>query len=156
MAANHRDKGGSAEYLCLHKQPQFLSTRSGIQDQRSYLVGTEYRSSPGPAFISMNYHDAPCAVCYAPTRIAKITIPGRISCPPSWTREYYGYLMAAGHYTTQKSRVPLCVDVNAQSVPGSATAYVDSLLYFIETQCRGIACPPYSNGAEITCAVCTK
>ena len=152
MAGTHRDQAGSAEYLCLHKQPQFLSTRSGIQDQRSYLDGTEYRSSQGPVFNSMADHDAPCAVCYAPTRIAKITIPGRISCPPSWTREYYGYLMAGRYHTAHKSRVPLCVDVNAQSVPGSATAYVDSLLYFIETRCRGIACPPYSNGAEITCA----
>ena len=71
VAANHRGQGGSAEYLCLHKQPQFLSTTPGIQGERSYLDGTEYRSSQGPAFISMNYHDAPCAVCYAPTRIAK-------------------------------------------------------------------------------------
>ena len=156
MAGAFRHQGGSAEYLCLHKQPQFLSTNPGIQEQRSYLYGAEYRSSDGPAFANMANHDAPCAVCYAPTRIAKITIPGRISCPPSWTREYYGYLMAEGHYTTHKSRVPLCVDVNPQSVPGSATAYQDSLLSFIETRCRGIACPPYSYGAEITCAVCTK
>ena len=156
VAGAHHTQGGSAEYLCLHKQPQFLSTTPGIQDQRSYLYGAEYRSSQGPAFTSMTNHDAPCAVCYAPTRNTKITIPGRISCPPSWTREYYGYLMAEGWATYQKSRVPLCVDVNPQSVPGSATAYVDSLLYPIETRCRGIACPPYSNGAEITCAVCTK
>ena len=156
MAGAGYREAGSAEYLCLHKQPQFLSTTPGIQDQRSYLDGTEYRSSQGPAFANMANHDAPCAVCYAPTRIAKITIPGRISCPPSWTREYYGYLMAAGHYISHQSRVPLCVDVNPQSVPESARAYIDSLLYFIETRCRGIACPPYSNGAEIICAVCTK
>ena len=156
MAGTRHDQAGSAEYLCLHKQPQFLSTRSGTQGEGSYLEGTEYASSQGPAFTSMAGHDAPCAVCYAPTRIAKITIPGRISCPPSWTREYYGYFMAERYHPTRKSRVPLCVDIRAQSVPGSGSGYFDSTLYFIETRCRGIACPPYSNGAEITCAVCTK
>ena len=156
VAGADHSQAGSAEYLCLHKQPQFLRTRSGVQSTRSYLYGTEYRSIEAPAFTSMLNHDAPCAVCYAPTRIAKITIPGRISCPPSWTREYYGYLMAEGRYTNYQSRVPLCVDVNAQSVDGSSRENGNSKLYFIETRCRGIACPPYSNGAEITCAVCTK
>ena len=112
MAGAAHTHGGSAEYLCLHKQPQFLSTRSGTQEEGSYLYGTEYRTSQGPAFANMANHDAPCAVCYAPTRIAKITIPGRISCPPSWTRKYYGYLMADRYNPNHKSRVPLCVDVN--------------------------------------------
>ena len=156
MAGTRHDQAGSAEYLCLHKEPQFLSTEPGLQSWRSYLEGTEYLSREGPAFNSMNYHDAPCAVCYAPTRIAKITVPGRISCPSSWTKEYYGYLMADRYHTGHKSRIPLCVDVNAESVPGSVSERFDSLLYFIEARCRGIACPPYFNGAEITCAVCTK
>ena len=105
MTGTPHDEAGSAEYLCLHKEPQFLSTESGLQTRRSYLDGTEYLTMEGPAFTSMTYHDAPCAVCYAPTRIAKITIPGRISCPPSWTREYYGYLMAARFSIVQKSGV---------------------------------------------------
>jgi hypothetical protein len=104
----------------------------------------------------MQYHDAPCALCYTSTRATKITIPGRISCPPSWTREYYGYLMTEGHYESHKPRVPVCIDVNSESVPGSAGFNNDALLYFIETRCNGIACPPYSDGAEITCVVCTK
>ena len=32
----------------------------------------------------------------------------------------------------------------------------DSLLYFIETRCEGIPRPPYFDGAEIACAMCTK
>ena len=67
-----------------------------VQSWRSYLEGI---SREGPTFNSMNYHDAPCAVCYAPTRIAKITVSGRIACHPSWTREYYGYLMADQYHT---------------------------------------------------------
>ena len=157
MAGSHHFEGGSAEYQCLHQQPQFLSTTPGIQELRGFLYGTEYevQDSP-PAFSDMFRHDAPCAVCYTPTRTAKIIIPARTSCPPSWTREYYGYLMADRYRSNQKTRVPVCIDVNAESVAGSAGQNGASLLYFLETRCTGIRCPPYSNGAEIACAVCTK
>jgi hypothetical protein len=104
----------------------------------------------------MIHHDAPCALCYNSTRTAKIIIPGRTSCPPSWTREYYGYLMAAAHYGSHQPKVPVCMDVNSELVPGSAGIHTDSLLYFIETRCKGIPCPPYFDGAEISCVVCTK
>ena len=46
--------------------------------------------------------------------------------------------------------------MNAESVAGSAGANEKSVLYFMETTCTGIKCPPYSNGKEITCVVCTK
>ena len=52
--------------------------------------------------------------------------------------------------------VPVCIDKNAESVPGSSGTSSASQLYFIETRCVGIPCQPYSEGAEITCAVCTK
>ena len=64
--------------------------------------------------------------------------------------------MSSGQYSDQKSKVPICVDVSAESVAGSAGANVKSLLYFMETTCTGIKCPPYSNGKEIACTVCTK
>jgi hypothetical protein len=52
--------------------------------------------------------------------------------------------------------VPVCVDVRSESIPGSAAELAHSVLYFIEATCSGIPCPPYTNGAEITCVVCTK
>ena len=114
------DQGGSAEYLCLHWQPQFLGTTPGFQEGHAKLYGTEYeaRANP-PAFSNIREHNAPCAVCYTPTRNTKITIPARTSCPPSWTREYYGYLMApkSGHHSL---KVPACVDINAETVPGTS------------------------------------
>lgn len=156
VGSDHRE-GGTSTYLCLHNQPEFLRTSAGLQDLRGRLYGTEYEvlQSP-PAFSSMLRHDVPCSVCHTPTRSTKIIIPGRITCPASWTREYYGYLMSDAWYTSQKGKVPVCIDENAESIPGSATANIRSLLYFIETTCIGIACPPYFEGAEITCVVCTK
>lgn len=159
MAGSAWHSSGSSEYLCLHQQPEFLRTTPGLQAGRGRLHGVEYEArDSAPAFSNIEHHDAPCTVCYTPTRNTKITIPGRISCPPSWTREYYGYLMASGQYPNQASgRVPACIDVNPESVPGSAGhANQPGELYFLETTCIGIRCPPYSNGVEITCAVCTK
>ena len=157
MAGSAWNEAGSAEYQCLHQQPQFLQTTAGRQGERSRIHGTEYRAldSP-PAFSDIVHHDAPCSVCYASTRIAKITIPGRTSCPPLWTMEYNGYLMTDKLDTNHRSRVPVCVDVNAETVPESAIATTTSLLYFIETTCTGIDCPPYADGSEVACVVCTK
>ena len=158
VAGSNRNEPGSSEYLCLHNDPQFLQTTPGYQGSRATLFGTEYRADGDPpAFSSMLHHDAPCAVCYTPSRSTKITIPGRYDCPSSWTKEYDGYLMTTRSETVLYTpRVPVCVDLNAESVAGGAVDIEGSRLFFIETTCTGIKCPPYSNGAEITCAVCTK
>ena len=150
-------ESGSTDYHCLHAQPQFLRTTAGLQTYRGRLYGTEYDSVDTPPDLANQVrHEAPCSVCYSRTRSTKITIPGRISCPSSWTREYYGYLMGNTHQSDRGSRSPACVDVNAESVPGSSSDNTKSIFAFIEFTCIGINCPPYANGAEVTCVVCTK
>jgi hypothetical protein len=158
MAGSAYNEGGSSEDLCLPHDPQLLRINAGLEYHRGRLYGTEYESyDDPPAFGNMLRHNAPCSVCYTPTRTAKITIPAKTSCPSSWTREYYGYLMAGiSTHHTHRGKAPVCIDVNSESIPGSAGHHVKSLLYFLETTCTGINCPPYSNGAEITCVVCTK
>ena len=154
---SHHQQAGTAEFLCLHNEPEFLETTPGQQTYCTRLYGTEYEGYDSrPAFTNIFRHEAPCSVCYTPSRSTKIIIPGRITCPDSWTREYYGYYMAESHHATHRSRVPICVDVNSEPIDGSAAHTVTSLLYFMETTCTGIRCPPYSNGAEIACVVCTK
>ena len=137
VVGSQYDVAGPAEYLCLHNKPKFLQTTPGQQRPRTKLYGTEYEAveSP-PAFSSIYRHDAPCSVCYTPSPSTKITIPGRITCPDSWTREYHGYLMTAMHLNSRHGKAPLCIDVNAESVPGSAAHIVKSLLYFMETTCE--------------------
>ncbi len=149
-------EAGSTDYLCLHSEPEFLRTIAGQQQWRGKLYATEYEPVQAPAFSNMFRHDAPCSVCYTAARSAKITVPGRITCPASWTKEYHGYLMGSDHHAPRGSRSPVCVDVNAESIPGTSGQNVKSLFYFFETTCLGIDCPPYTNGAETTCVVCTK
>jgi hypothetical protein len=158
VAGSNYNEPGSAEYLCLHKEPQFLEITPGFQGERGRIHGSEYLASQNPpAFSNMLFHNAPCAVCYSEVRSTKITIPARTSCPSSWTREYIGYLMADRYVSNHASgRVPICVDSNSESVPGSGARGGNSFMYFLETSCAGIPCPPYSSGAELSCVVCTK
>lgn len=81
-------------------------------------------------------------------------IPARTSCPSSWTREYYGYLMAnAEEYVRTMFE---CIDVNSQSATGVGQDSDGALFYFTESTCNDISCPPYADGREIACVVCTK
>ncbi len=84
----YNKKGGGANFLCLPNDPEYNTLNTYSPSDYSKIYGTEYQY---PIAGSLD-HNVPCAVCYATTRAAKVMIPARTSCPPSWTREYYGYL----------------------------------------------------------------
>ena len=99
------DQAGSSNYLCLHNSLQLLHYIPGLQGARAYLHGTRYLTNDHPpAFGQIHYKEVPCTVCYSSGRTATITIPGRTSCPSSWTREYYGYLMTDRAYSSNPLR----------------------------------------------------
>ena len=150
----HNQKGNGANYLCLPKDPQYLSTTS--PSYQSYLYGAEYQSNN--KVFSGNTHDynVPCAVCHVPRKSSKLMIPAKTSCPKSWTREYYGYLMTEyhGHYPNKQYE---CVDHNPDVIAGSAKNTNGALFYFVEAVCNhGLPCGPYVAKRAVTCAVCTK
>jgi len=98
----------------LTSTPNYLAPPSGSQGWQALLYGTEYETGSnayalGP-LSAVHQHNVPCAVCYASTRGMSIMIPGQTTCPASWTREYYGYLMAqhSGFYRSMHE----CVDAN--------------------------------------------
>ncbi len=146
-------RGGGSNYICLPDEPEFLSTTSGVQGDRSYVYGTAYNTANSPpALGNLIGSNAPCAVCIT-ERTNKIMIPGKFNCPPLWTREYYGYLMTEQQANYRNSFE--CVDVEAEAVPGSGSGTSGALFYFAEARCTGLACPPYVEGHELTCVVCT-
>ena len=152
------ETGGGANHLCLPEQPQYLTYTAGSQIGRAHLYGVEYRTAGsrdnGPLH-SFQHHNVPCAVCYTSTRGTVMMIPARITCPSSWTREYYGYLMANWRGNHARTMFE-CVDRYPQSVPGSAASSGGDLFYHTEVKCTGIPCPPYDTQKEVTCVVCTK
>ena len=101
--------GGGANYLCLPKVPQYLSTAVPPDPDRSYLYGAEYESVNN-IYPSKHEHNVPCAVCYISTKSTKLMIPAQTTCPKSWTTEYVGYLMAERYDFNARNAVYECVD----------------------------------------------
>ena len=152
--SHYTHSGGGANYLCLPKVPQYLSTAVPPDPDRSYLYGAEYESVNN-IFRSKNEHNVPCAVCYTSAKSTKLMIPAQTTCPKSWTTEYVGYLMAE-RYTNARNSVYECVDKNPESIPGSTSNVNGALFWFVQGTCTGLPCPPYVNNRVITCVVCTK
>ena len=146
--------GGGSNYLCLPKNPEYSSTlryRAGIQLHSAPIHGSEYE---GPLQGTQD-HNVPCAVCRVSTRPTVVMIPAKASCPSSWTREYYGYLMA--NYRGHRRTTFECVDKAMESLPGGEGNANGALFYHSEATCStGLPCPPYNIHQELNCVVCTK
>ena len=143
---------GGAGVLCLPDSPEYLSVNSPTSGN-PILSGVEFWSDLDD--LNMRYQNAPCAVCYTPTRSTMVMIPAWTQCPASWTEEYVGYIMTSR--TNSAPLQPVCVDQHTEFVPGEAASRGGVGLYHVEVNCAaGILCPPYISTKEVTCAVCTK
>ena len=147
---SHYQKGGAANYLCMPQDPEYtLPYQAGVRDHM-YVYGTEYEH---PLQGSHN-HNVPCAVCAVSTREMVLMIPAKTSCPTSWTREYYGYLMS--EYRGRRGSTYECVDEDQESIPGSEASTLGALLHHVEVSSNGMPCLPYDPEKELTCVVCTR
>ena len=145
--------GGGSNYLCLPKDPEYSNYRPGVQSD-STVYGAEYETFGEPPLGHVNDHNVPCAVCCT-SRSKHFMLPGKNTCPTTWTLEYSGYLMTDRINHSKKTYE--CIDKDPESIPGSHTTNTDgALFYLVEAVCTGIPCPPYEPEKELTCAVCTK
>ena len=60
------------------------------------------------------------------------------------------------HYNHKSQRDFICVDKDAEYIPGSQANLNGALLYTVEGHCGALPCGPYVQGQEFTGAVCTK
>ena len=148
--------GSGVNALCLPENPIYDSVFNDPQTvDRIYNAEYElhdYNPFPG---VQPN-DDVPCAVCNVDLKSTKIMIAARNECPPRWQKEYAGYLMS-GHYNHGHSIEYLCVDHDAEAVPGTGANHDGMLLYFVDGVCGGhLQCGPYISDQDLTCVVCTK
>lgn len=125
------------------------------------MYGTEYElgdihANGGSKYFGKNVRDedAPCAMCLS-ARSNVLMIPGRLNCYPGWTKEYSGYLMS-GHHSHASATEFVCVDAKPDIVFGGHPDQEGRLFYLVEGVCGSLKCPPYINGRELTCVVCTQ
>lgn len=154
---HHTHGGGGGNYLCMPEDPEYiLPSRSGVQGH-AYVHGGVY----GDPIQGDQLHKIPCAVCEVSTRVMKLMIPAKATCPSSWTLEYRGYIMTM--YTMYGKLVGdgrgtfECVDEDQESLPGSETPddFIFGLTH-VEAGCGTLPCPLYNSTKELNCVICTK
>ena len=139
-------------FVC--QDPKYSSYRPGVQGD-SPIYGAEYETYGQPPLGHVNQHNVPCAVCCT-SRSKLFMLPGKSTCPTTWTMEYSGYLMTAYYTNSNSVKTYECVDKDPESIPGSSATTEGALFYHVEATCNGLPCPPYDPQKELTCAVCTK
>ena len=163
-AGKHRHETGSgANILCLHKNPVYDYYLDGNQDGRGRIYGAEYEPDDGNSkdvahnLIPDEDNDkrTPCTVCQMASHRNVLMVPGVRTCDPGWTLEYSGHLMSA-KYTDKSPTEYVCVDGKAEYIPSTGGDSDQHLLYPVEGQCGSLPCPPFVNGRELTCAVCSN
>lgn len=154
MGGNYyKHKGGGANYLCLPKTPQYLSTKEARK--YSSMYGTEYENEGRVFSKDWDDYNVPCAVCYRTDKSAKLMIPATTTCPSSsWTEEYDGYLMTEDN--SRHKNAYECVDRNPEAISGSEKNRNGAQLFFVTFECNGeLPCPPFEEKKAVTCVVCT-
>ena len=160
--SHYSHKGGASSMLCLPKDPDWDAgkTTDKTDPDVGLVYGVEYEDGSGRTdqlFGESHYQrDVPCVVCDVTKRSSVLMIPGKSKCHEGWTLEYSGYLMA-GHYNFSGATDYYCIDKDPENLPGGTGNDNGYLLYFVEARCgASLRCPPYVNGRELQCAVCTK
>jgi len=160
--------GGGAEYLCLTDQPEWNNIVPGRQPWGGYIYGTEYEFGAGwtknqpfsydnNGGSDLNANHAPCVVCIRSGVTEVVMIPGKFSCPvDNMNLEYNGHLVSQ-HYGYAGKSSWACLDQAPEGIPGMGSDAPGALMYPTQVSCaeKSILCPPYQDGNEISCAVCT-
>ena len=156
--SHYTNTGAAAELICLPEDPTWDHFTPGVQDAASHLYGAEYKFDARNRVEyfgrEIHDHDVPCVVCRLP-RSTILMVPGRTACYDSWSLEYRGYL-AAGHHSHASASHFVCIDNEAEVVSGGSGSDNGYLFYFVEPRCGSLKCPPYVEGQELSCVVCSK
>ncbi|XP_025104532.1 short-chain collagen C4-like [Pomacea canaliculata] len=141
--------GSGSNLLCLPSNPVYDDLQR-TSCGPSTVYGVEYHVCPDPKHFS----DAVCAVCRS-EHATTIMIPATNVCPPTWTKEYTGHVMAGyGDYKASSDYV--CIDDSMEVRAGGGQGLDSQRLYYTISMCGSLPCPPYQNEKILTCVVCSK
>ncbi|XP_056006011.1 uncharacterized protein LOC125657658 isoform X1 [Ostrea edulis] len=154
--SHYTHSGAAVEPLCLPRDPEWGQYKDGTDGAKAYVFGAEYETSDSLSSLrKLHQHDVPCAVCLVHNRSVLKVIPARKTCYKGWKLEYDGYLMA-GYHGYAAATTYTCVDRNPDTITGGHSNHNGYLFYSVEAICGSLKCPPYVNGRELVCAVCSK
>ena len=153
--SHYTHTGGGANYICTvtGADVEYHPEATTSNTNHAILYGTEYETI-GQPLSHLHDYSVPCAVCVVTSRSNQIMIPGRFTCPDTWTVEYSGWLMA--QYHGYHRTMHICLDKTPEAV-GSAVNMDGALMHHVEADCNtGLPCPNYDATKQLSCVVCTK
>lgn len=142
----YNSHGSGSNPVCLSPDPLWGQHNDHLDTHAAYMYGAEYEFTEiEQGLINEN---VPCAVCWSPTAVTTLMIPGRNKCYGGWKEEYHGYLAAnRGEYLSGIQYT--CIDESPEKLD-SGHDNQDGVLFFeVEGRCGSLPCPPYVNGREI-------
>ncbi|VDI03638.1 Hypothetical predicted protein [Mytilus galloprovincialis] len=159
--SSYTSSGSAVDYLCLMNDPQW-----GIYDSKvnnNPIIGgaifdVHDINVPNSPFDHGKYdhHGVACSFCRKKKKSSTILIPARHDCYGNWVKEYDGYLYA-GHHTHAAATQYICLDKTPEALDKQPNWTDKKLLYPVTVNCNGaIPCPPFVNGREVTCVVCSR
>ena len=154
------DKGSGVDTLCLPEEPIWGNYHDGDEGKvspRAFIYGTEIDTNDDAGIFpyNVNEQDIPCAVCKTSMSV-NVMIPARNVCYPGWTEEYRGYIMAGSIAVQHTGTNHICVDWEPDFVPHGGSNDNEHIVYIVEGRCGSLPCPPYVQGRELTCVVCSQ
>ncbi|KAK3591939.1 hypothetical protein CHS0354_031441 [Potamilus streckersoni] len=158
--SEYTQTGDGTNHLCLPDDPTWGAFQDGFHnpEYRAHAYGAEYEigvhGDYSPFSQALLNHDAPCAVCRT-TRSSSIMIPGRTNCYSGWILEYSGYLVSTWSDAAAPAEY-VCLDGDAESMIHDNIDTNGHVLYLVDVVCGTLPCPPYVDGRELACVVCSK
>jgi hypothetical protein len=151
------DHGGASNYVCLSSDPLWGKYNDAVTGYAKMYGGEFQDEADGDLLFGEHLHnqDPTCSVCHTTTRASTLMIPGRNRCYPGWHLEYSGYLMAGNHDQESASEY-ICMDARPETLQHSVQNEDGRLFRLVEGHCGSLPCPPYVDGRELTCVVCSK
>lgn len=154
--SNYHDPGAAVEPLCLPTNPEWEEFKDGLDGQKAKVFGAEYQMhTVSGSWREYHDQDVPCAVCLVHRRSVVKMFPGRKTCYEGWEFEYNGYL-TAGRPIHAAGSTYTCVDMKPDIVDEGKANKNGYLFYQVEAHCGSLKCPPYVQGRELVCVVCSK
>ena len=158
MGGNYwNNKGGGANFFCMPKDPEYkLRYQPGVRGHL-FINGVSYYY---PLRGGRNGRQVACAVCYVKGKTTTLMIPAKASCPSSWTRQYYGYIMTEQKGSNSNNRYMYeCIDQNMEVVHKPHNNHHGVGIFHAEVLCgHGLPCGhnKYNNYKELNCVMCAK
>ncbi|XP_045204622.2 uncharacterized protein LOC123557287 [Mercenaria mercenaria] len=151
-----QNQGSGSDSVCLPSDPTWSNYSDGNDPYRGRMYGTEINPVSDDVGIfpyAVEQQDMPCAVCKTFKSIT-LMIPARESCYAGWKLEYSGYLMTNDHEHVG-SHNHICVDSRPEFLPKNYGNDNEHTVMLVESHCGSLPCPPYVQGRELACVVCS-